>query len=98
MAAWRKHPDTFFGEVSRNHKSESALDFYDFLFATYSKSSKEKLLEFMAAWPQASELPKLSQAELASFYCERLASAQYAKASEPQEPMIKSRWMARPKA
>lgn len=98
MAAWRKHPDTFFGEVSRNHKSESALDFYDFLMATYSKSSKEKLLEFMAVWPQAGELSQLSQAELASLYCERLASAQYAKASEPQEPAIKSRWMARPKA
>lgn len=91
MAAWRLHPDTFFGKVSRAHKSETALDFYDFLLETYSKTPKAKLLEFLANAPDLDSLAKLEQPELASVFCERVASQQFAAAGPGPEPLLKGR-------
>ncbi|MDA0306926.1 MAG: SEC-C metal-binding domain-containing protein [Proteobacteria bacterium] len=72
LAAFRQHPDTFFG-VYKPHKREAkdALELYDFFYDTYRHSSKEKLLEFMAEAPEIDELRKLSQEELAKLFCER---------------------------
>ncbi|MES2364720.1 MAG: SEC-C metal-binding domain-containing protein [Pseudomonadota bacterium] len=84
MAAWRKHPDTFFGEVGqRTTKANTPLELYDSFFKSYRDTPKERFLEFMAGAPDLTELAKLDQAKLASIYAERcvydvLASKQLA--------------------
>lgn len=76
MAAWRRHPDTFFGEVGqRKTKAETPLELYDFFLSSYSKTFKEQLLEAMAAGPDIDELRKLDQSTLASIHAERCANS-----------------------
>ncbi len=94
LAAWNRHPDTFFGEISRNGKADTALDLYDFFMQTYSKTPKVKLLEFLAGSPDCELLATLNQAELASVYCERLAANAFARAGPGPEPQLVSKWRA----
>ncbi|MCY1366308.1 hypothetical protein D9M69_532000 [compost metagenome] len=71
---YRKFPDLFFGEQSSNGGNiEDPLQLFEFLLKTYSKSTREKLLEFMSVGSYAVDLKALSQPELAELYCERLA-------------------------
>jgi SEC-C motif len=94
LAAWKKHPDTFFGEISRNRKSETALDLYDFFLETYGKTSKDQLLEFLAASEDIKLLVKLSQPQLASTYCERLAVSAFGRMWPGPKPLLESKWRA----
>lgn len=94
LAAWRRHPNTFFGEVSRNGASETVLDMYDFLMETYIKSPKAKLLEFLAGAPDIEQLATLDQSELASVYSERLATHLFAKAEPAPKPVLQTKWRA----
>ena len=72
MAAWRKHPDTFFGEVGqRSTKAEDPLDLYDFFHNSYRQTPKDRLLELMADAHDIEELRNLGQPQLASIYAER---------------------------
>lgn len=72
MAAWRRHPDTFFGEVGqRSSKANTPLELYDFFLNSYRNTPKERLLEWMAGAPDFAALAKLDQAKLASIYSER---------------------------
>lgn len=72
MAAWRRHPDTFFGEVGqRTTKANTPMEMYDFFFNSYRDTPKERLLEFMAGAADYSELANLDQTKLASIYAER---------------------------
>jgi hypothetical protein len=74
LAAYRRHPDTFFGVVQEVAKQLSnPVEMYDFFFSTYSQASREKLLEFLASAPDLEHLKKLSQPELARTYAERCA-------------------------
>ncbi|WP_164987737.1 YecA family protein [Bradyrhizobium betae] len=73
IAAWKRHPDTFFGELRQIPKRatnwiELAMSFYD----TYKSTPREKLLEWMAMADDIEYLKTLSQADLAILYCERL--------------------------
>lgn len=75
LEAYKKHPNTFFDAIDPNagRKIVDHLGWYDFFYESYSKTPKEKLLEFMK---EASDIEKLkdhSQEELAKTYCERLA-------------------------
>ena len=69
--------------------AKTALDWFNFLWDTYSLSSKEKLLEFMAQAPDIELLKRISQEELATEYCTRMAGSMMqhqeaaARASEP---------------
>jgi hypothetical protein len=92
LAAWKRHPDTFFGEMSRGRKIETVLDMYDFLMKTYSKSSKVKLLEFLKGSLDIAELAKLDQAELAKVYCERIAIQSFAWESRVSKPVLQTKW------
>ena len=92
FAAWKRHPDTFFGEVSRNRRCESVLDLYDFFLETYTKTPKPKLLEFLAGAPDISQLAALDQAELATVYCERLAANAYLSAGPGPKPPLQTKW------
>lgn len=59
MAAYRKHPDTFFGayrKVSKQAKDD--LDLYDFFYGCYKHTPKEKLLELMKGRPRFRKVEK----------------------------------------
>ncbi len=76
IAAYRKHPDTFFGVYRpemRQKELKSSADAFDFLYASYRNTPKRRLLELMAGWPNADELGHLSQEDLAITYCEGMA-------------------------
>ena len=94
LAAWKRHPDTFFGEISRNRKSETVLDLYDFFLETYTKTPKAKLLEFLAGAQDIDQLATLNQPDLASVYCERLAAHTFSTMGPSPMPRLQSRWRA----
>lgn len=78
VQAYHRHPETFFGEIG--HVAQSArdgLDFFDFMIGTYGATPKEKLLEFLASWPDIADLKTLPQKELAQIYCLRLTEQEY---------------------
>lgn len=83
MAAWRKHPDTFFGEVGqRSTKAKDPLDLYDFFHNSYRQTPKERLLELMAGAHDVEELRRLEQPQLASIYAERCVCSIVAQQSQ----------------
>jgi len=75
LVAYRKHPDTFFGRIKKenNKKTKDLVDMYDFFWETYSKSTKENLLEFMKDHRDIETFKRLPQEELAKLYCEMSA-------------------------
>jgi hypothetical protein len=76
LAAWKRHPDTFFGVVGqRSTHADTPLDFYDFWHESFKQQSKERLLELMANEPDLQQLAKLDQPQLASVYAERMTYA-----------------------
>lgn len=94
LAAWRRHPATFFGEVSRDRKCETALDLYDFFMETYSRSSKEQLLKLLKGAEDFDTLTGLDQSELARVLCERYTTSLFAKASPPPKPPLETKWQS----
>ncbi|MGQ0456647.1 MAG: YecA family protein [Hyphomicrobium sp.] len=76
FAAWKKHPETFFGEVRRVSTGvNNWLELAKFFFETYQHTPREKLLEWMKDTPDIAELRKLSDRDLAIVFCERSALA-----------------------
>jgi hypothetical protein len=74
LAAYRRHPETFFGKIQHvGAKAESAFELAEFFYETYQHTSKEKLIEFMAGHPSIEQLRAMSQEDLAIFYCEMCA-------------------------
>lgn len=72
MTAWRKYPDTFFGEVGqRSTKANDPLELYDFIHSVYRQTPRERLLELMAEASDIAALRKFNQPTLASIYAER---------------------------
>jgi hypothetical protein len=73
LAAYRSHPETFFGRVlSVSKNTNDPIDLYEFFINGYKKTSREKLLEFMNNAPDIEDLKKLSDDELLFVYAERL--------------------------
>jgi hypothetical protein len=76
MSAWRKHPDTFFGEVGQRYtKANSPLELYDFFLNSYLGTPRERLLELLAEDQNNNGLSKLDQPALASIYAERCVNS-----------------------
>lgn len=76
LQAHAEHPETFFGVVDRNAgrpQPSDPLDWFDFLWESYSRSPKETLLKLMADAPDVEQLKELGQEDLATEYCARLA-------------------------
>lgn len=87
LAAYRRHPDTYFGEVRKvAGKAETPVDFCDFFYETYKDTPREKLLEFLKNAPDFSTLEKLSQEDLAITYCERCAQSVFNRAPTSPDP------------
>jgi hypothetical protein len=81
LAIYRSSPETFFG-VKQQHPSRSIdtpLDLFDFFFESYSQSSRDKLLEFMADAPDFERLEQLGRTQLAEEYSARLATTAWAQ-------------------
>jgi hypothetical protein len=79
METYRRSPETFFHvlrPVSRGIKEP--LDAFDFMYGSYSQTPSDKLLEFMADWPNIEQLRSLPQQELAEQYCARMAESMWA--------------------
>jgi hypothetical protein len=86
LAAWSRHPDTFFGIVGqRSTHANSALDFYDFFHESFRRESRERLLEVMANAPDFEQLRNLDQPQLASIHAERMTSAALAMGAHDVE-------------
>jgi hypothetical protein len=80
VASYRHSPETFFGVVNHvGKKLKHPLDAYDFVYGSYSQSPKERLLRFMAGWPDLPTLQILEQPELAKRYCARMAEGIWAR-------------------
>lgn len=80
LAIYRRSPETFFGVVKHVGKGiKEPMDAYDFVFTSYSKTPKERLLEFMAGWPEFNELNSMTQEELAKHYSARIAESMWAQ-------------------
>ena len=76
LSAWKKHPDTFFGEVRYVSKGvNNWLELAEFFYDSYRNTPREKLLKWMENERDIDDLRTLSQCELAIIYCERTAWA-----------------------
>jgi hypothetical protein len=86
IAAWKRHPDTFFGVLGqRNTRADNPLQMYDFFQNSFKHASKKKLLTLMAGSPDFTKLAELSQPQLASIYAERLTNAAWARGYNEQK-------------
>lgn len=84
MAAYRQHPRTFFGEVSGNAgKLNGPVDFFEWMHGVYSKTARERLLEFMRDAPDIERLRAMSREDLALVYCERIVNVVMAEGRVP---------------
>ncbi len=73
LHAWRRHPDTFFGEPApKNSHAKGPLDQYIFFHNGYRETPHARLLELLQGPPDLEQLRTKSQVELASIYAERL--------------------------
>jgi len=89
LSAYRKYPDTFFGVYKQKPKGiKDGLDMFDFLYATYQHTPKEKLLEFLQHHPDFERLKEESQKELGITYCERLVYSNY-RPDPNRKPILK---------
>jgi hypothetical protein len=74
LAAYRRHPETFFGKIQHvGGEVKSAYELAEFLYESYQHTPKDKLIEFMAGHPEIERLCAMSQEDLAIFYCEMSA-------------------------
>jgi SEC-C motif len=73
LAAYERHPDTFFGVPQRPQKgARDALELYDFFYDGHKSASKDNLLKLLDGASDMEELKKLSREDLLQTYCERL--------------------------
>lgn len=74
IGRYHRSPETFF-EVVKSVPTviKHPLDAFDFCYASYAQTPREKLLEFMSSWPEIGAWRDLPQPELAKRYCGRIA-------------------------
>ena len=74
LAAYKMHPETYFGVLEQKHsENKDLLGWYDFFWNSYKDSPKELMLEFFAHRENIEELKQLPQKKLAEKYCETMA-------------------------
>jgi hypothetical protein len=79
VGAYLRMPETFFGVLNLNAESKARdpLEMFDWMFESYSKTPKEKLLEFFGPAGKEAGLQTMSQEELAILYCEHFAGSMH---------------------
>jgi hypothetical protein len=76
LADYRRHPDAFFGAIQPQGKNiDDPFELFEWMLNSYSKTSKEKLLEFMKNHPDIENLKTMAQKEIALVYCERVVQS-----------------------
>lgn len=78
VCATSDHPATFFGVIDQNagrSNPKTGLDWFNFFWEAYSRSPKDKLIEFMANDPDVERLKAMTQEDLAVEYCTRSANS-----------------------
>lgn len=87
LHAWRRHPETFFGEFKPHHpEAKRAMDLYEFFAKAYAETPRERLLEFMASHPDIEELRELPRSDLVKQYAYRLTAAVAQRSGPPVVP------------
>ena len=82
LEAYKRYPDTFFGEVRQpSRRYNTLVDLCDFFYETYKDTPREKALEWLAGAPDYERLKTLSQKDLAVTLCERWAWSAFNKES-----------------
>jgi hypothetical protein len=72
LRAYKSHPETFFGKIERvGGQLKSTLDLYSFIYESYQKTPRAKILEWLAKSPDISELEALSDEDLRFVFAER---------------------------
>lgn len=75
FSAWKRYPETFFGDVRQPQRGvRNLLDLYDFFLNSCRDTPKERLLQAMAGARDVALLMDLSQEQLARIYAEGLAN------------------------
>lgn len=83
VEVYKQHPSTFFGVIDHNagrKPLKTPIDHFKFFWAAAGDTPKEKILEWMSEAPNLGELSMLSQEELATRYCARMAELMMAGA------------------
>lgn len=78
LQAYLEHPNTFFGALDRNADRkplETAIDHFNFLWECYKDTKRELLLDWLKSAPDFDSLTLLSQEDLATHYCVRMAQS-----------------------
>ena len=87
LAAYRSHPETYFGvyrEVGGGLKTP--LDMFEWLHKNHSQTPRTRLLEFLRSAPDFETLSKLPDDELLRVYCERMTGGVMARAAQTTPP------------
>ena len=87
LEAYKQHPSTFFGVLDPNagRKSLSTpMDYFNFLWESAKDTPREALLEWLGESADIGELAALSQQDLATHYCVRMARVMLRNATIPQ--------------
>ena len=86
IAAWKRHPDTFFGELRPlPEKATNWLELAQSFLKSYKSTPREKLLEWMKDAADIEYLKTLSQEDLAILWCERLGWSAAQQEQQPQK-------------
>lgn len=82
LEIYKSAADTFF-ETVENVRSglRTPLDCFDFVAKTYMNTPRATLLEWMKGYPNFADLQKLSDKDLAEYYCAQMATSIWMTAS-----------------
>lgn len=98
LDAWRRHPETFFGELRPHHPpANDAMDMFEFFTQAYAQTSKEQLLELMSEHADIEEMRGLPQPEVVKRYAYRLTATVNQRHELPVIPAWYSRIRRRTK-
>lgn len=72
LAEYQQHKDTYFGRIlPAGRKTDSPFELFEWMVESYSKTSKERLVELCKGAPDADALAKLDRDDLVLALCDR---------------------------
>lgn len=96
FAAWKRYPETFFGQIrQRPGPVNDPIELYDSLKATYARTPKEKLLQFMGE--HGASYATLTQTELLDVYIKGMVNSVMQRAPPQEIPIHIQRMKSPPK-
>jgi hypothetical protein len=95
VGAWKRHPETFFGEIQEVHQpAKTFLDMALFFHRSYKDLPRDVLLKAIREHHNQADVLGMDQPELAAFYAEGMArsvmSARRGKSVTPSSTMAPS--------